>query len=233
MTDSTKPLSMEDSIEAAEYALGVMQGQSRLQFERRLQHEPRLADSVRQWNENLAGFAEEIAPVVPPPRIRVALERDLFAVEPPGSRPSVWNSLQFWRGLAFASLIAMLALVSWTLYPATIAPGSGLVAQVTGQTNAVTLIAYYDESRGELRLNRTQGMPASGRSFELWLIAGKDAPISLGVLSEAVNGKVIVPAGLRNKIRGGVLAISDEPLGGSPTGAPTGSVLATGALTAV
>ena len=31
-------------------------------------------------------------------------------------------------------------------------------------------------------------------------------------------------------IAGGTLAVSDEPLGGSPTGAPTGEILATGAF---
>jgi len=37
-----------------------------------------------------------------------------------------------------------------------------------------------------------------------------------------------VPDDLRRRVAGAVLAISDEPEGGSPTGAPTGDVLAVG-----
>jgi anti-sigma-K factor RskA len=36
-----------------------------------------------------------------------------------------------------------------------------------------------------------------------------------------------VPAAIAALMRGGILAVSDEPEGGSPTGAPTGDILAT------
>ena len=107
------------------------------------------------------------------------------------------------------------------------------MAQVAGEANTVKLVAYYDEAKGELRLNRTEGAAATGRSFELWLIAGQDAPVSLGVLPTANTTRLVVPVNIRAKFKGGVLAISDEPAGGSPTGAPTGAVLATGQLASI
>mgnify|MGYP000881567588 CR=1 FL=1 len=84
-----------------------------------------------------------------------------------------------------------------------------------------------------MRLNRLEGAPATGRSLELWLIAGNEAPVSLGVLPQDAASRITLPAALRGKLVGSVLAISDEPEGGSPTGAPTGAVLATGELTRV
>jgi anti-sigma-K factor RskA len=233
MTDRTPPMDPEDRLKAAEYALGVLQGRARQDFARRMQQDGSLAAVVRQWDEHFVVLADDIEPIVPPAHLQATLEKRLFAPQSANQTQSLWNSLWFWRGLAVASLAAVIAVGAWNFKAPLVQPGAGLVAQVSGQSNAVQLVAYYDESKGELRLNRTQGTAASGRSFELWLIAGKDAPVSLGVLPIDATGKVNVPANLRSKIKGGVLAISDEPQGGSPTGAPTGAVLATGPLTAV
>jgi anti-sigma-K factor RskA len=141
--------------------------------------------------------------------------------------------LSFWRGLAAASIAGVIALGTWNLRSPPVTPETGLVAQVASATPGVKLIAYYDEGKGVLRLNRTEGAAAANRSLELWLIAGSDAPVSLGVLPADSAGAFVLPPAVRGKLQGGTLAISDEPLGGSPTGAPTGAVLATGQLTAI
>ena len=62
---------------------------------------------------------------------------------------------------------------------------------------------------------------------------GAEAAISLGVLPEDAVATLTVPAELRAEIAGGLLAISDEPPGGSPTGVATGDILAIGEITAL
>jgi anti-sigma-K factor RskA len=231
---TTRPVKRddEDDMLAAEYALGVMQGADRDTFAVRLANEPQLAAKLRAWDEHFAQFADSIAPVAPSPALQTNLQYRLFGK--PQAAPGFWNSLNLWRGLAFASVAGFLALSAYTLRPGVEQPpGGALVAQVAGETNAVTLAAYYDEAKGELRLNRVTGDAASGRSFELWLIAGTDAPVSLGVLPPETATRVLIPERLRAKFKDGVLAISDEPTGGSTTGAPTGAVLATGKLTVI
>jgi anti-sigma-K factor RskA len=208
MTKSTPNSGEKDNITAAEYALGVLQGPARDSFAKRIANEPALAAIVRQWDEHFADFAGEIASEQPPQHIEKALENRLF---PADSKPSLWNSLGLWREMP---------------------TGKAMVAQVAGE-GTVKLAAYYNPANGELRLNRVEGAAVSGRSLELWIIAGQDAPVSLGVLADATNSRVTVPAALREKFTKGILAVSDEPLGGSTTGAPTGAVLATGALTQV
>jgi anti-sigma-K factor RskA len=231
MTSRTPVLNEKDNITAAEYALGVLQGDARVNFARRIESEPTLAATVRGWDEHFANFAEDIAPVQPPAHIEKALEKRLFADASSRSKPSFWNSLALWRGLAIASLAGVLALGVWTLKPAP--ANHALVAQVAAQQGNFKLVALYDNATGELRLNRVEGTAASGRSHEVWLIAGTDAPVSLGILADAATTRVTVPTALRAKFASGILAVSDEPKGGSPTGAPTGAVLATGALTEV
>ncbi len=231
MTDGT-PLGREDDALAAEYALGILQGDVRDAFARRMTVDAALQDAVRRWDEHFVAFSHEVADVQPSRQIETAIERRLFGAVP-AVQPSIWNSLGFWRGLAVASLAAVVTLGAWNLRPPAEVAGAGLVAQVAGEANAVKLVAYYDEGKGQLRLNRTEGAAVPGRSFELWLIAGNDAPVSLGLLPTQTNGTFVVPVNLREKLKGGTLAISDEPAGGSTTGAPTGAVLATGQLTNV
>jgi anti-sigma-K factor RskA len=220
----------DDGILAAEYALGLMRGKARDDFARRLTSEPQLAASLRQWEEQFSQFTDDIAAVEAPRYIEAAIEKRLFAE---AAKPSLWSSLNFWRGLAIASLAGILALGVFTLQRPPEQQGTALVAQVAGESKAVTLVAYYDNAKGELRLNRTTGDAATGRVFELWLIAGKDAPVSLGVLPADTTTRIKVPETVRAKFSNAVLAISDEPTGGSPTGAPTGAVLATGQLTSL
>ena len=77
------------------------------------------------------------------------------------------------------------------------------------------------------------GEARPGRALELWLIEGQGAVVSLGLLPDAREGEMIIGTALRARMSGAVLAVSDEPAGGSPTGAPTGAVLATGAVSDV
>jgi anti-sigma-K factor RskA len=229
MSKRPQKLPEDDRILAAEYALGVLQGEERTAFEKRIENEPSMAAAVREWDEDFISMSDSIPSVAPPRRLETELERRLFGE---AAKPSLWSSLSFWRGLAVASLAAVVALGAYNLRP--VSPGApSLVAEVAGETKAVRLVALYDQDKGELRLNRVEGTAASGRSFELWLIAGNDAPVSLGVLPADQTKTFAVPANLRSKFKDGVLAISDEPTGGSTTGAPTGAVLATGKLTVI
>ena len=233
MTDRT-PLREEDGMLAAEYALGVLQGPDRQAFEKRLAQEPALLAELRHWDEHFVSFADEIAPAEAPPHVWTKIDKRLFAQENTSSTPSLWNSLAFWRGLAVAAVAGVVVLGTWNLRPVPEGPAaSTIIAQVTGEAAKLKLAVLYDAEQGELRLNRLEGTPNAGRAHELWLITGTDAPVSLGVLSEAATLHVKLPEALRSKLVGSVLAISDEPLGGSPTGAPTGAVLATGELTKV
>lgn len=224
----------DDDALAAEYALGVLPHGERVAFARRLRDDRALREKVRFWDEHFATLSEGIEPVAPPARIREALERDLFATVA-APRAGWRDSLAFWRGVSLASLAAFAAVAA--LYVTAPRPvseaGPSLVAELSGETGAVRLVALYDEANGVLKLNRTEGNAASGRAFELWLIEGQNAPISLGLLPDQATGSLAVAAPLRGKLANAVLAISDEPSEGSPTGQPTGAVLATGKVTSI
>jgi anti-sigma-K factor RskA len=67
---------------------------------------------------------------------------------------------------------------------------------------------------------------------ELWLIPADGKPRALGLLRADSAVTIVIPAALRpHASANATLAVSLEPPGGSPTGAPTGPVVATGKLT--
>ena len=70
------------------------------------------------------------------------------------------------------------------------------------------------------------------RALELWLIAPGDNPRSLGLIEPGRPVHIDLPTDLLPHVRSeATLAVSSEPPGGSPTGLPTGPVIASGKLT--
>lgn len=110
-------------------------------------------------------------------------------------------------------------------------PAQTYVAALTDDLDTFVVQARFDSASNQLDLTRTSGGPREARALEMWLVAGDNAPVSLGVWPKGqANAVLDIPADLALQMAGGVLAVSDEPEGGSPTGAPTGDVLAVGQM---
>lgn len=221
------------SEEAAEYVLGLLTLQARQDFAARLTRDPALQAEVRFWEESLVTFAQEIAPVAPPARLQTQIEGQLFGTP---EKSGWWTSVVFWRGVSLASLAAVAGLafvLSQTPPAQQVAEGPRYITQVGDANAEVQLVAFYDAGREQLQITRASGGARGGRALELWVIAPGGAPVSLGVLPDSEKASLTVPADMGLQLAGAILAISDEPLGGSPTGAPTGDVLATGAITEI
>ena len=108
-------------------------------------------------------------------------------------------------------------------------PAQTYVAELTDDLDTFVVQARFDSASNQLDLTRTSGGPREARALEMWLVAGDNAPVSLGVWPKGqANAVLDIPADLALQMAGGVLAVIDESEGGSPTGAPTGDVLAVG-----
>lgn len=144
-----------------------------------------------------------------------------------------------WAVLALAALAAaLLVLVLGPLRaprPVPV-PGAPLLAALSvpadqQEAGRIALAAVADRSTGEIRIAAPAAVPAQ-RVAQLWLIgADGAAPVPVGLLARGAPTRVVVPAGARALLRPGTtVAVSIEPDGGSPTGAPTGPVIAAGPL---
>lgn len=206
----------DDDALAAEYVLGVLDLPERLAAEVRIAKDTAFAAQVTVWQNRLSDLNDDYAPV-PAPDLMPQIEGRLFPQDAPKRRFG-------WAGWGLgAALAAGLALFAYLPQPA----DPALTAAIVADAGDLGFDAVYDASAETLTITRIKGTAApDGKSHELWLIRGDAAPSPLGVFD---GETLILP--LPKPLAGDVLAISLEPAGGSPTGLPTGPVLAAGALT--
>jgi anti-sigma-K factor RskA len=221
---------------AAEYVLGVLPANEREALARRIATDADFARLVEAWEARLSPLNSGYDEIEVPASVKQALEARLFGRSTPATPKSgLLQSLAFWRGLAVASLAAFFLAIAIPLFlPAATTPETRLIASLAGDKTDVRYLAAYDARSNEIGLSHLAGDRAAGHDFELWVIKGKEPPVSLGVIPAGSHVHVVVAAGHRALIGSGVLfAISLEPRGGSPTGKPTGPVVASGDLQAM
>jgi anti-sigma-K factor RskA len=235
MTDVEAPLSDEERPFAGEYVLGVLDAAERAEAERRIAAEPAFARAVNWWETHLVPLSLEVGAVQPSTGLWPRISN--LIVGPPKIRPL--DNVRLWQGLsAGAVAVAAAALVFVAVprpTPTVITPPPAVVqaaeVAVIGDPTSkqARFVATLDHAKGELVITPVDLKMPTGRDAELWIIPEGAAPISLGVVPQDAAKRIAVPAGL--KAAGtytATLAITDEPLGGSPSGAPTGSIRAAG-----
>jgi anti-sigma-K factor RskA len=203
---------------AAEYVLGTLRGAARRRFERWRATLPTVQERCRFWEDNLVHLARGLRPIQPPPRVWEGIRARLnFA-----RRDQRWR-----RGpvLAIAASVLLVAGLSALLYWRSIGLRPTEVATITTQAGAQ--VWEVDVFRGRLVVHTGQ-LPAhpSDREFELWALPAGGKPVSLGVLpgsgTAQRNLTVVQQQALANAAQ---VAVTLEPLGGSPTGQPTSTPL--------
>jgi len=109
-------------------------------------------------------------------------------------------------------------------------PTDRLVAVLQQQPITPAFLLTVDTQQRNVIVRRVSAGQENGRSYELWLIAGRSTPPkSLGVVGSDEFTERPLPTNVDvDTLRAATFAVSLEPAGGSPTGAPTGPVLFTG-----
>lgn len=234
MTDELTP-EEEWDVAPAEYVLRLMDPQEERDFEARMQDSATLQNDVAVWAEQFAHLGDQFAAVAPPKAVKARLMREVFGTAE-GPATSFWGQLTVWRSYSLLATAAAATFAALFLSQRAVDIPQDVplfVSEIAAEDDTLRVLAVYDPQTSELRLTRTAGDADAGRDLELWAIVGDSPPVSLGVLSQTETMQLEVPQALRDAIGGAVLAISDEPTGGSTTGAPTGAVLAVGQVSAL
>jgi anti-sigma-K factor RskA len=218
----------EDELLAAEYALGVLAGTDRAAAEARAARDGAFANMVADWEERLAPWAAEIVDVTPPPQIWDRIVAELPAARP--QRSGLWQSIVFWRGFALASALAT-ACLGALVYLGTLTQPAPLLATIEGGGHR-SFVATVDTRRATIAVVPAAYAADATRVPELWLIPPGGKPLPVGLLRADRTVIITIPPALvAQTANGATLAVSLEPPGGSPTGAPTGPVIGAGKLT--
>ncbi|MEO6801388.1 MAG: anti-sigma factor [Rhodanobacter sp.] len=225
----------------AEYVLGVLDADTRANVAREMMASGEAAAAVALWQGRLLPLADTIVDVAPAPyvwaRIHHELQLDTPTSSPTAARTSLWNNLPFWHWLGIgATAVAVALLVVVNLPPRTPAPvetqTAYLAASIQQDNGSTGWTATMDPQRG--RMVVVPGTPLAfepGKAPELWLIPAGGKPISVGMIALDKPTTIALDKDVLAKLATtALLAVSVEPSGGSPTGQPTGAVIAKGAI---
>lgn len=226
---------------AADYVAGTLRGPARRRLEALLPAHPTLRAAVHAWQDRLAPLTASIEPQTPPAAVWQRIEartggpavRSAQSAREPVAR--WWQRLAVWQGLSGLAMAGVLGLAVLLANPGPVnAPIIVVLSAATpapGSPGAVVPASFVASISGDGRAVVTRPLTTvalqADRALELWAVPASGAPRSLGLI--AADAPTVVRRG-QGLTGAAALAVSLEPPGGSPTGAPTGPVLYVGKL---
>ena len=212
---------------AAQYVLGTLRGRARGRFERHMRAERAVAAEVALWEETLTPLADRIAPVDPPKRVWAAIEERIAPRAAAPARNGVWRAF----GLLAGGLASVL--LAFFVYISSGPRGEPLFVAVLADTAPRIVVSMHQPDLMRVRVVKPWG-DLENHSLELWVLPKEGKPRSLGLVTNAMGDTMIKIEQTDPRVQGAnALAVSMEPRGGSPTGQPTGAVVASGMIAPV
>lgn len=221
---------------AAQYVAGTLRGGARARFETLLPGHPAMQAAVREWQARLMPLTGVMPEQQPSPQVWQAIEQRLWPAAAPVAAPPWWQRLGLWRALSGTALAAVVGLAVMLGNPPPAQPPVVVVLQGTGAdaigSGGHIVASLSGDGSALVTQPLTPVALTADRVLELWSVPPQGVPRSLGLISASgatVLSRDKLPATL---LKGGTaaLAVSVEPPGGSPTGAPTGPVVFAGKL---
>ncbi|WP_297294993.1 anti-sigma factor [uncultured Methylovirgula sp.] len=222
----------EIDMQAAEYVLGTLSAEERSAFEALMKSDASAQRAVEAWQRRLAPLNVALGEVAPPAHIWHAIAQALAA--PSDNMAPVLlllrRSRNRWRlGALLAGVIAA-GLAAFSIDRALIAhnePQGSYIAVVNRSGDQPALIIRVDLATRTVFVRPVATDVPQGRSLELWYIGSGLSPKSMGLIDKTERN---IPLPESAPIEKANFAVSVEPPGGSPSGAPTGPIVYSGQL---
>ena len=214
---------------AAEYVLGSLKGPARRRFERWMMESGRVRQEVWFWEEKLGQLSNEVQPETPPPAVWTAIEHRLWPATHSSDTRQERGLRWLWPGWSLAATAAAVLFAVLLVQQPAPGPGGARLSGAIVQANVSDPLWLVSESGTDnlLKLRSVAAHAAGvGKDYELWIVPENGQPLSLGVIPAGGVHQVTLTDTARQALASSrTLAISLEPRGGSPTGAPTGPIL--------
>jgi anti-sigma-K factor RskA len=206
---------------ASEYALGTLRGRARRRFERWRAGTPFVDQRCRFWEERLMHLAKGLAPVQPPAHVWPAIQRRLNLTT---RQPALRRIRAFALAASVVLVVGVAALLYWHSLPAHRATAVATISAKSGE-HVWELEVFGNTDRLVARAAKLPAHPP-GSDYELWALPKGAAPVSLGILPAAgASSRTLTLMQKQALALSSQVAVSIEPLGGSPTGQPTGTIV--------
>jgi anti-sigma-K factor RskA len=223
---------------AAEYVLGTLTHAERQAAEARRAKDPAFDATVRDWERRLSPLAAAVAPVEPPPglfnkiRAQIGLSGDVISLR--ARADAVARRANWWRNATVgmtAVAAALAGVVGWQDYQRRLMP-TQYVAVLQADQKLPAFLLTVDTQTNMFVVSAMKKPEEPEKSYQLWLVHDDmPEPKSLGVFDDSeMDVRPMAGGKMHDMMMDGTYAVSVEPKGGSPTGAPTGPVVFSGKL---
>jgi anti-sigma-K factor RskA len=236
VTDDINISENDPDVLAAEYVLGLLDAETHRNVVARLEIDAGLRAAVYAWADRLQPLSDSLTPEQVPVHIWEAIQRQITAssvVPISAARRTTWLRPKLILPLmALAASIALVVMLRPFDRP--VAPAiTGHAVLASAETREQFDVTFSNDY-AQVSVRATSAYIPTGKAYELWVVPAGGAPKSLGVLATNGTADHQVSADILPYLKqGALLAISLEPPGGSPTGAPTGPVLMSGKIVRV
>jgi anti-sigma-K factor RskA len=245
----------DDPMIAAEWALGLLEGEELLAARGKYATDPDFAWRKEWWDDWFAPLSDAMPGAEPGEHVWDGIAVRVAAVQTATGAPgdaqapaanvvALEARVRLWQRVAGLSSIAAAALLAWVgLTPAQapdapppqLAAAAPLAATVPiGKTGLRLDVTYIPE--GKRMVVGAVGLTPDGvHDHELWLVPADGTPLqSLGVVKPGEVRSMTLPATVVAKLGDGAsLVLTREPIGGKPEGKDAGPVVAKGAFSRV
>ncbi|WP_379547936.1 anti-sigma factor domain-containing protein [Qipengyuania sp. DSG2-2] len=236
---------------AAEYALGLLEGEDLMRARGLAASDPHFADAVNRWEEQLSPLLDEVPAATPRADLWPQIEAKLEQQAGPDAATNVvplQQQVTRWKwATGITSAAAALALAFLAFPPGTgpaapagrVDPGlpltePDLVASIPIGETQLSIDLIYQPSARRLYVTSAGLEPDGVHDHELWLVDPTGQTRSLGVIEPGATQAVDIPLQLADAIDNGVdLVLTREPLGGAVPGAEAGPVVANGEFSTI
>jgi anti-sigma-K factor RskA len=239
-------------VQAWEFRLGVLN-----QMVGSVEPRPIVWENIRNAIGHAEPQAPLLLPEAPPPPVAAAPEvapaapvADNSNVIQLTSRARRWRNVASFTSAIAAALLVMIAMQVYQpdLLPDGIRPkprtqvvevktpappaAAQYVALLQKDAGSPAFILTVDAATKNFTVRKVGAQPEAGKSFELWVVSDKlQRPRSLGVIGGSdFTARPVLSGYDSDLVNKATYAVSLEPEGGSPTGAPTGPIVYTGKL---
>ncbi|QUL36658.1 anti-sigma factor domain-containing protein [Erythrobacter sp. JK5] len=251
----------DDKVLAAEFSLGLLEGEELLAARGRLATDAEFAARKQWWDDWFVPLTDAVGGAEPGPEVWDTIAARI-AQRGAGAAPvsmtggpaaetgtviELRSRLRRWQWTAGITSAAAAIALAFLVIPDGPAPTDDLPPGIAGQASAAPLMATVPIGDTGLRLDVTYlpesermlvtaiGLTADGvHDHELWLVPAQGDLQSLGVVTPGQIVSVDLPDDIaRNIIDGSQLVLTREPIGGKPEGEAAGPVVAEGAFSQV
>ena len=223
---------------ADEYVLGLLSEDEMAEVENEIERNSALANAVAEARERFLPLDTNIDPAAVSPVLwdaiatrlpeQTAAEPSIVSVSPRIPMAGNDNSRAGWRATAISAIAASLMLAVGLVWSMTRVAEPLVVAVLINEAGDVqAVVEDFGNDTASVRLLTDFNVPAD-RTMQVWTLPSREmGPMSLGLLEDAHSAR-LSGSTLPKPQDAQLYEITLEQEGGSPTGRPTGPILAKG-----